>query len=96
MKHIALNANFINKSKVIRDVHKANPGATNKHIRRVVKELWGINVESNLIQSCIGKESTRIKLLPKRGLLIKKAKEFLSECYSDLDQVNQLFREALS
>jgi hypothetical protein len=44
---IGLNSNFFNKSELIREVARAVPGATNKQVKKVIAEQYGVEVASN-------------------------------------------------
>jgi hypothetical protein len=43
-----LQGNFQNKSDLIRRVYEKHPTATNRQIKRIVQQLYGIEVNSNL------------------------------------------------
>jgi t-SNARE complex subunit (syntaxin) len=61
-----LNANFFNKSELIREVARAAPGATNKQVKKIIRDQYGIEVASNLIIAVLGRERTRKLLAPVR------------------------------
>ena len=48
------SANSLNKSEIIRNVYNAKPAATNKEIKNVIRNQYGIEVGSNLIAQAIG------------------------------------------
>ena len=41
-----LNSNFFNKSQLIREVSRAIPGMTNKQVKHIIQERYGIEVKS--------------------------------------------------
>ena len=56
-------ANFVNKSDCIRDIYKKNPLYTNKEIIRDVKQVYKIDVGSNLVCECIGSYKSRSNII---------------------------------
>jgi uncharacterized protein YgbK (DUF1537 family) len=66
-----LNANFFNKSQLIREVSGAMPGMTNKQVKQIIQERFGIEVKSNLLIAVRGKERTHKLLAPVREKLIR-------------------------
>jgi hypothetical protein len=85
MKHIqtGLNANFYNKSELIRDVARAVPGMTNKQVKKIIRDRYGIDVASNLIIAVLGKERTRRLLAPARSKLVQMGLEWFELCGRD-------------
>lgn len=78
-----LKSNFYNKSQLIREVSKAVPGMTNKQVKKVIKQQYGVDVGSNLIIAVLGKERTRRLLAPMRDRLIKQGQEWFDLCGKD-------------
>ena len=78
-----LNSNFFNKSQLIRQVANEIPGMTNKQVRRVIKERYGLDVGSNLIIAVLGRERTRRLLAPMRETLIRLGQEWFDLCGKD-------------
>ncbi len=85
-----LNSNFFNKSQLIREVSKTIPGLTNKQVKKLILERYGVVVESNLIIAVIGKERTRKLLLPIRNKLISLGKEWFQLCGEDKGYCSEL------
>ena len=85
MKHIqnGLSANFYNKSELIRDVARAVPGMTNKQVKKIIRDRYGIDVASNLIIAVLGKERTRKLLAPARSKLMQLGLEWFELCGRD-------------
>jgi len=79
-----LQENFINKSEIIRTVYTAVPYASNKQIREIIKERYGVECSSTHIIAAIGKWKTRRELGNEAGL-IDVAKEFLRKFTNDID-----------
>ena len=78
-----LSSNFYNKSELIREVSKTVPGMTNKQIKKVIRDRFGIDVSSGLIIAVAGKERTRKLLAPIRDKLIQLGQEFFDLCGKD-------------
>jgi hypothetical protein len=78
-----LNSNFFNKSQLIREVANEIPGMTNKQVRRVIKDRYGLDVGSNLIIAVLGRERTRRLLAPMRETLIRLGQEWFDLCGKD-------------
>jgi hypothetical protein len=86
--------NFQNKSDLIRSVYNGNPTATNRVIKQVVKETFGVDVNSNLIIAAIGRYKNRIALGSGAGNLIQQAKTYLALCLDDLEQAIHFLKKA--
>ena len=80
---IGLNSNFFNKSELIREVARAVPGATNKQVKKIIRDRYGIDVASNLIIAVLGKERTRKLLAPARSKLMQLGLEWFELCGRD-------------
>ena len=78
-----LSSNFYNKSELIREVSRAVPGMTNKQIKKVIRDRFGIDVSSGLIIAVAGKERTRKLLAPVRAKLIQMGLEWFEMCGRD-------------
>ena len=76
-----LNSNFFNKSQLIREVARTNPGMTNKQVKKIIRERFGVECGSNLIIANLGKERTRKLLAPVREKLIQLGQEWLDRGY---------------
>ena len=87
---IMLNSNFFNKSQLIREISKTIPGLTNKQVKKLVMERYGVEVASNLIIAVIGKERTRKLLAPIRNKLIQLGKEWFQLCSEDKGYCSEL------
>lgn len=85
-----LNSNFFNKSELIREVSRTIPGMTNKQVKRIIWEQFGINVGSNLIIAVLGKERTRKLLAPAREKLIQLGQEWFDLCGKDRGYCSEL------
>jgi hypothetical protein len=85
-----LNSNFFNKSQVIREVANAKPGMTNKQVKKVIRDQFGIEVGSNLIIAVLGKERTRKVLAPLRETLVRKGQEWFDLCGKDRGYCSEL------
>ena len=90
---IMLNSNFFNKSQLIREVSKTIPGMTNKQVKKVIAEQYGVEVASNLIIAVLGKERTRRLLAPIRDKLIRLGKEWFELCGKDRGYCSELLRQ---
>lgn len=86
----SLNSNFFNKSELIREVSRTIPGMTNKQVKRVIWEKFGIDVGSNLIIAVLGKERTRKLLAPVRAKLIQLGQEWFDLCGKDRGYCSEL------
>ena len=78
-----LNSNFYNKRQLIREVSGAVPGMTNKQVKHIIQERYGIEVKSNLLIAVLGKERTRKLLAPIREQLLKLGQEWFDLCGKD-------------
>ena len=85
MKHTQtdLSANFYNKSALIREVSRAVPGMTNKQVKKIIRDRYGIDVSSGLIIAVAGKEKTRKLLAPARSKLMQLGLEWFELCGRD-------------
>lgn len=88
-----LNSNFLNKSQLIREVSRAIPGMTNKQVKKVIAEKYGVEVASNLIIAVIGKERTRRLLAPIRDKLIQLGQEWFDLCGKDRGYCSELLSQ---
>jgi ribosomal protein L23 len=86
--------NFQNKSDLIRSVYASNPTATNHTIKKVVKQTFGVDVNSNLIIAAIGRYKNRIALGRGAGNIIQQAKSYLAICLNDLEQAIHFLKKA--
>jgi len=89
-----LQGNFQNKSDLIRRVYEKHPTATNRQIKRIVQQLYGIEVNSNLVVGAIGKYKNRIVLAPGASNILSHAKQFLRVCLNDLEQAIHFLKKA--
>jgi nucleoside diphosphate kinase len=85
-----LNANFFNKSELIREVARAVPGATNKQVKKIIRDQYGIEVASNLVIAVLGKERTRKLLAPVRSRLVQLGLEWFELCGRDRGYCSEL------
>lgn len=88
-----LSSNFFNKSQLIREVSRAIPGVTNKQVKKVIAEKYGIEVASNLIIAVLGKERTRRLLAPIREKLIQLGQEWFDLCGKDRGYCTELLSQ---
>ncbi len=88
-----LNSNFYNKSELIREVSRTAPGITNKQVKKVIRDRFGIDVASNLIIAVLGKERTRKLLAPIRGKLIELGQEWFDLCGKDRGYCSELLSQ---
>ena len=89
---IGLNSNFFNKSELIREVARAVPGATNKQVKKIIRDQYGIDVASNLIIAVLGRERSRKLLAPVRDKLIQLGREWFEMCGRDRGYCAELLR----
>ena len=85
-----LNSNFYNKSQLIREVSSTIPGITNKQVKKIIWERFGVEVGSNLIIAVLGKERTRKLLAPVRERLIRLGQEWFDLCSKDRGYCSEL------
>jgi len=85
-----LNSNFFNKSQLIREVSQSIPGITNKQVKKIIWERFGVEVGSNLIIAVLGKERTRKILAPVREKLIRLGQEWFDLCGKDRGYCSEL------
>jgi hypothetical protein len=85
-----LSSNFFNKSQLIREVSRAVPGMTNKQVKKIIKDQYGIDVASNLIIAVLGKERSRKILAPARDKLIQMGREWFEACGRDRGYCSEL------
>jgi len=85
-----LNSNFYNKSELIREVAKTIPGITNKQVKKVIQDQFGVEVGSNLIIAVLGKERTRRLQAPVRDKLIRLGQEWFDLCGKDRGYCSEL------
>ena len=85
-----LNSNFFNKSQLIREVARTNPGMTNKQVKKIIRERFGVECGSNLIIANLGKERTRKLLAPVREKLIQLGQEWFDLCGKDRGYCSEL------
>lgn len=88
-----LNSNFFNKSQLIREVSRSIPGITNKQVKKVIAEKYGVEVASNLIIAVLGKERTRRLLAPIRDKLIQLGQEWFDLCGKDRGYCSELLSQ---
>jgi hypothetical protein len=88
--------NFENKSDLIRTVYNSNPTATNRTIKEVVKNTFGVEVNSNLIISAIGRYKNRIALGKATAGIMQQARSFLGLCLNDVEQAIHFLKKAKS
>ena len=88
-----LSSNFYNKSELIRDVSRAIPGLTNKQVKKLIAEKYGVEVASNLIIAVLGKERTRKLLAPTRDKLIQLGQEWFDLCAKDRGYCSELLAQ---
>ena len=94
MINSTMRENFENKSELIRKVYKKYPLASNAEIRKLVKDIYDIDVQSNLIIFSIGKYSIRRTLAPAFQSLQKEAKAYLAKYKNNLEQAVWYLRQA--
>jgi hypothetical protein len=87
--------NFQNKSDLIRSVYSSNPTATNHTIKKLVKQTFGVDVNSNLIIAAIGRYKNRIALGSGAGNIIQQAKTYLALCLNDIEQAIHFLKKAM-
>lgn len=85
-----LNSNFFNKSQLIREVSQSIPGITNKQVKQIIWERFGVEVGSNLVIAVLGKERTRKLLAPIREKLIRLGQEWFDLCSKDRGYCSEL------
>lgn len=92
MKHTPnmLSSNFYNKSQLIREVSRTIPGMTNKQVKKIIADRYGVEVASNLIIAVLGKERTRKLLAPVRGQLVQLGQEWFDLCGKDRGYCSEL------
>jgi hypothetical protein len=88
-----LNSNFYNKSELIRSVSKTLPWATNKQVKQIIRDQYGIEIGSNLIIGVLGRERTRKLLAPLRDRLIKLGQEWFDACGKDRGYCSELLSQ---
>ena len=88
-----LNSNCFNKSQLIREVSQAIPGITNKQVKKVIAEKYGVEVATNLIIAVLGKERTRRLLAPIRVKLIQLGQEWFDLCGKDRGYCSELLSQ---
>lgn len=96
MSSSPFRCNFENKSDLIRTVYSSNPTATNRVIKEVVKNTFGVEVNSNLIISAIGRYKTRIALGKAASGIIEQARSLLGLCLNDIEQAIHFLKKAKS
>jgi hypothetical protein len=89
-----LQWNFENKSDLIRTVYNTNPTATNRRIKEVLKNSFGVDVTSNLIIAAIGRYKTRIALGAAAAGILQQARAYLGICLNDLEQAIHFLKKA--
>ena len=87
---IGLSSNFFNKSQLIREVSRAVPGMTNKQVKKIIRDQYGVDVGSNLIIAVLGKERSRKILAPARAKLIQMGREWFEACGRDRGYCSEL------
>ena len=87
---IGLNSNFFNKSQLIREVSRVIPGMTNKQLKKIIRDQYGVDVGSNLIIAVLGKERSRKLLAPARDKLIQMGREWFEACGRDRGYCSEL------
>jgi len=85
-----LKSKFFNKSQLIREVSSTIPGITNKQVKKIIWERFGVDVGSNLIIAVLGKERTRKLLAPIREKLIRLGQEWFDLCSKDRGYCSEL------
>ena len=66
------------------------PWATNKQVKQIIREQYGIEIGSNLIIGVLGRERTRKLLAPVREKLIKMGQEWFDLCGKDRGYCSEL------
>lgn len=94
MNNRQILSNFTNKSDLIRRVYEKNPTATNQQIKKWLVDSFGVEVNSNLIISAIGRYRNRIVLGGAASSIIKQAKTYLEICLDDLEQAIHFLKKA--
>jgi len=77
-------ANYINKSELIRNVHKFNPEMSNKQIIDHVFRIFNCKVGQNLVIQSIGNQKVRIGLINSHSLINGAAANLLKLCRQDI------------
>jgi len=85
-----LSSNFYNKSQLIREVSGAMPGMTNKQVKQIIQDRFGIEVKSNLLIAVRGKERTHKLLASVREKLIMLGQEWFDLCCKDRGYCSEL------
>jgi hypothetical protein len=88
-----VKSNFYNKSELIRETSRAVPGLTNKQVKRIIRERYGVDVASNLIIAVLGRERTRKLLAPVREKLLKLGQEWFDLCGKDRGYCSELLNQ---
>jgi hypothetical protein len=63
---------------------------TNKQVKKIIRDQYGIEVASNLIIAVLGRERTRKLLAPVRGKLIQLGLEWFEMCGRDRGYCSEL------
>ena len=77
-------SNYINKSELIRNVHKFNPEMSNKQIIDHVLKIFNCKVGQNLVIQSIGNQKVRSGLINSRSVIDGAAKNLLTLCRDDI------------
>lgn len=94
MKQSTFEDNYVCKSDLIREVYKRNPLFSNQDIRDEVKEIYKVEVGSNLIIAAIGKFKDRKLLAPAFKSLTEEARKFLKKYNNNLEQAFWYLKQA--
>ena len=89
------SANSLNNSEIIRKVYNAKPAATNKEIKNVIRNQYGIEVGSNLIAQAVGSENGRKQLVNRTQFIVQKMKEIIGDCGNDVEYASRRLRMAI-
>ena len=94
MKPSTFEDNYICKSDLIREVYKRNPLDSNHDIKQKVKDIYQVDVGSNLIIAAIGKFKDRKLLAPAFQSLKEEARKFLKKYNNNLEQAFWYLKQA--
>lgn len=78
------------KSELIREASRAVPGATNKQVKKIIRDQYGIEGGSNVLIAVLGKERARRLLAPVRDKLIQLGLEWFEMCGRDRGYCSEL------
>ena len=74
---------MISKAQAIRNVAKQDCSITNGHVKQLVKERYGLEVQTNQINNTIGSYADRKNQGPAHQTLLKLAGDLVEGCGND-------------